>query len=159
MTRLEVVPLVGVGPVRLGMPRHAVHAVLGTVPHEFRKAGDRYPTDCIFDNGFQIFYDGAQPVVEYIELSRDSGFEAYFDSVNVFEVPADELVRRLAQITEFDPDDPELGTSYTFPKWELSLWRPFVPYGPRPFLRSPGNEEGRYFSTIGIGVAGYYSGR
>jgi hypothetical protein len=130
-----------------------VHAVLGTVPREFRKAKwARYPTDSIFGSGFQIFYGGEQAVVEYIELSRDSGFEALLDGVNVFEIPADELITRLVQITEFDPSDPELGTSYIFPKWELSLWRPFAP-------RSSEDEEGRYFSTIGIGVPGYYSRR
>ena len=144
--RFEVQPLVGVLPVRLGMSRGEVRAAMNVPPDEYRKgADDRHTTDA-FHGGFHVFYAGEQPSVEYIELSRDSGFDAVFDGVKVFDVPADDLVSQLTRLTAFDPTDPELGYSFVFPKWELALWRPVTLA-----------EEGRYFSTVGIGVRGYFS--
>jgi hypothetical protein len=143
--RFEVQPLVGVMPVRLGMLRSEVREVMRVPPHEYRKAPN-VPADA-FHGGFHVFYGGEEPSVEYIELSRDCGFDAVFDGTNVFDVPADDLVSQLTRLTPFDPNDPELGYSFVFPRWELALWRPVTL-----------DVEGRYFSTVGIGVRGYFSG-
>jgi hypothetical protein len=145
--KFEVQPLVGVLPVRLGMLRAEVRKAMTVPPEEYRKAADgRYTADA-FHGGFHVFYEGDEPAVEYIELSRDSGLEAILDGANVFAVPADDLVSQLTRHSPFDPNDPELGYSFVFPQLELALWRP-VPFAP----------EGRFFSTVGIGVRGYFSG-
>ncbi len=149
--RFEIVPLAGVGPVLLNMPRSEVPQLMGHLPKSIRKTpACAYATDAFHNSGFQVFYAGPEPVVEYIELSRGSGLEAFFDGVDVFALPAVELVERLSRRTPFDPSDPELGYSYVFPEWELALWRPCLPEGNN-------DDDGRFFSTVGIGVRGYFT--
>jgi hypothetical protein len=150
----EVIPHVGVGPVRLGMPRDQVRSLMPGPCRPFRKGPDAlHETDAFHESGFQVFYGGTAPVAEYIELSRDSGFRALYCGVDVFATPADELVSRVARDAAFDPDDPELGHAYVFPTLDLSLWRPVTPE------ETPDDPEGREFSTIGIGTRGYYGKR
>lgn len=154
--RFEIVPLVGVSPVRLGMSRDQVRSAMGVVPEEFQKtASSAYPTD-VFHDGFHVYYAGDEPIAEFIELSRDCGFEAFLDGIDVFGIPADELIVRLAQISAFDQDDPELGYSYVFPERELALWRPVFP-GEDGNEEDQEGDEGRYFATVGVGVQGYFS--
>lgn len=151
MREYQVVPKVGIGPVKLGMHRAEVHSLMGTPPVGFRKTEtERYETDAYHQNGFQVFYAGDEPRVEYIELSRDSGFVVYYKGIDVFGTKAEDIVNLIAQDAPFDQNDQELGYSYVFPALELCVWRPVVP-------ESEDDPDGRYFSTIGIGVAGYYS--
>lgn len=148
--RFDVEPLLGIGQARLGMSRDELRAAMKAVPITFQKGeGDRWGTDAFFENGFQVFYAGDEPRVEYIELSRHAGLSPFFDGIDVFATPAAELVMRLDQKCRYDRDDWELGYSYVFRNWELALWRPVVPEGPN-------DGEGRYFSTIGVGVRGYF---
>jgi hypothetical protein len=147
----DVTPHVGIGPVQLGMAREAVHGVMPGKYSSFRKApDDKYETDAFLDSGFQVFYGGDSPIVEYIELSRDCGFWALYKGIDVFGSPANEMVTFVCGDAPFDPANPEIGFSYIFPDLEMSLWRPYVP-------ESPDEEEGREFSTIGVDVKGYYS--
>ena len=57
---------------------------------------------------------------------------------------------KLTQKSNFDQYDPELGYSYVVHEWELALWRPVVP-------ENGDDNDGRYFSIIGIGRHGYFS--
>lgn len=148
----HIIPHVGVGPVVLGMRREEVLAKMGAPRHTFRKTpGSRHETDAFEEgHGFQVFYGGDHPTVEYVELSRDGGFVAHYDGLDVFAIEADELVRHISEHAPFDPSDSELGYSYVFPSLDLSLWRPVIP-------GSPDDPDGRKFSTIGVGIRGYYS--
>lgn len=148
MKALEVSPLVGVGSVKLGMSRDEVHAVMGAPPVSFKKVPtSRHPTEAWHQSGFQVFYGGIEPRVEFIELSANCGFEVRCLGQPVFQTPASKLVKQLATISPFDQSDRELGYSYVFPALELAVWR--------PVMEEP---EGKYFSTVGIGCAGYFSG-
>jgi hypothetical protein len=148
MKSFEVSPLVGVGSVKLGMAQAKVHAVMGQPLVSFKKVPtSRHPTDAWLQNGFQVFYGGSEPVVEFIELSRGCGFEAVCFEQRILSTPALAVVEQLKVITPFDPTNCELGYSYVFPEWELSLWRPDIE-----------EPEGRYFATVGIGCRGYFSG-
>jgi len=82
-------------------------------------------------------------------LVADGG-RAFIDGIDVFAIPASELVMRLDQKCRYDRGTDEY--SYIFHDWELALWRPAVP-------STPDDEEGRYFSTISIGIRGYFEGR
>jgi hypothetical protein len=149
----EVVPHVGIGPVRLGMSRDDVRRAMPGPCHPFLKGPDAsQETDTFHENGFQVFYSGTAPVAESIELSRDSGFRALYRGVDVFATPADVVVSHVARDAAFDPDHWELGYSYIFPALDLSLWRPVLP-------ESPEDTDGREFSTIGIGIVGYFGKR
>jgi hypothetical protein len=151
LVEYEVVPHEGIGPIVFGMSREQSRAAMGTTPETFRKSGhDATETDAYHHSAFQVFFD--KDIVEYIELSADESVTATYKGRNVFETKAQELVDLVSREAPYDPEDPELGYSYIFPKLELALWRPLKP-------ESEDDPEGRYFSTIGIGRQGYFSAR
>ncbi len=117
---------------------------------EFRKSfGINNPIDAYLQSSFQVFFDDSGRV-EYIELSRAKQLDAFYKGVNVFNTKADDLVSFIQKNADYDATSRELGYSYAFPTLELSVWRPTMP-------ESHEDEEGRYFSTIGIGTRGYFS--
>lgn len=147
MQTFAVQPLVGVGPVHLGTSRNEVRRILGPCSTSIRKSpSSREATDAWFANGFQVFYAGEMPAVEYIGLSAGVGFSAMLFGHDVFTTPASTVVSLVQEHAAFDATDPELGSSYIFPSIELSLWRPDCD-----------ELEGNFFATVGIGIRGYYS--
>jgi hypothetical protein len=133
------------------MSREDVRRLMPGAHASFRKGPNaEHETDAFFNGGFQIFYEGNPPTVEYIELVREFGFKARYQGADVFAMQAEELLAYVGKYAAFDPNDPELGYSYFFPELELSLWRPIMP-------ASPDDDEGQYFTSIGIGVRGYFS--
>ncbi len=149
MIHFEIHPLEGIGPIKLGMWRHEVHKVFDAPFHSFKKR-DNDLVDAFFNNTFQIFYDASGQYVDYIELSSNPEVAAIYKGKNVFTLYADELISLITHETSFDPDNPELGYSFIFPELELACWRPIIP-------ESSNDEEGKYFSTVGIGSKGYFS--
>ncbi len=146
MKTFVVDPLVGVGAIRLGASRASVIAVLGEPEESFVQTPDSHqPTDAWFDSGFQVFYEGDEPIVSFIELSRDCGFQATLFGTSVFSTKASQLVADIGRRASIDKNDPELGFSYTFPSLELAFWRP-----------DDNDDDEPYFSTVGIGVPGYF---
>ena len=146
----EVVPHVGIGPVRLGMTRAESRAALGQEAREFLKGpGDEVTTDAFHASSFQVFYDASERV-EYIELSKSPEVEPIVFGEKILQITADDAVELVQRHAAFDESNPELGYSYVFPALELALWRPVVP-------ESEDDEEGRTFSTVGVGVSGYFS--
>jgi hypothetical protein len=140
-------PLVGVGPVRLGARREAVLAAIGAPENSFCKVpGSRHQTDAWFQNGLQVFYEGDQPTVAFIELTSSPYFEAVLLGISVFTTKVPLVISEIRRCAKLDEADPELGYAYTFPSLELALWRP-----------DDDDAETPYFSTVGIGVCGYYS--
>lgn len=136
--------------MRLGMSRDEVRQVMSEAAKPFRKSPtSRHETDAFHEGAFQVFYDGDQPMVEYIELSRGSAVRALYRDLDVFATPADEVVAYISRESEFDQNDPEIPYSYLFRGLQLSLWRRTIP-------ESDTDTDGRYFSTIGIGKKGYY---
>jgi hypothetical protein len=140
-------PLNGVDPVRLGMSRNAVHAAFGAPTATFHKTpNSRYPTDVWFGSDFQVFYEGDEPTVAYIELSNGLNLEAVLFGLQVFTTTVPVLIGEIGRRAELDAADPELGHSYMFPSLELGFWRP-----------DNDNEDSPYFATVGLGRVGYYS--
>jgi hypothetical protein len=151
MKTFDVLPGEGVGPVRLGMHRDEVRRAMPEAPKSFWKWGAEsggYETDAYHRSGFQVYYKGDVPRVEFIELSRECGFDAIYRGRDVFDTEAEDLVEFIAQDAPFDDRHQELGYSFIFPRLELSLWRPVLPEV---------DPKGRFFSTIGVGVEGYFS--
>ena len=118
---------------------------MGVEPETFLKGADSERlTDAYHDSAFQVFFD-ADDRVEYVELSSDRAFGVLFADARVFSTPARALVQLLEQHAPYDPDEWELGYTYTFPRLELALWRP--------------DKSQRNFSTVGVGRPGYFSER
>ena len=147
----EVIPKIGIGPVRLNMTREEVRRVMAEKPFPFYKTrNSRYETDAFHRNSFQVFYDDDKPHVDYIELSGNEAYTVLYSGMDVFGTEADELVALISQHAALDENNEELCYSYVFPELELSVWRSIIP-------ESSDDEDGQYFSTIGIGRVGYYS--
>ena len=142
----EVKPLEGIGEVKLGMDRQKVRSLMGENPET---SGVRDHVDNYHNGGFQVFFDDNDKV-EFIELLRESGFSATAKGMDLFTNSAKEVLAMVARYSDYNQDDLEVGYSYVFHDLELSLWRPNVP-------ETDEDEDGKYFSTVGIGVSGYYS--
>jgi hypothetical protein len=148
MTSYSVQPFVGVGPVRLGMSRAEVHSTFAQAPKAFRKGPCTGPaTDAFHNSAFQVFYDKQSDTAEYIELSRNADFRAFYREMDVFATPADEVAAFISRDASYDKSEREFPYSYIFRELQLSLWRPVLPED---------DESGRFFSTIGVGRKGYY---
>jgi hypothetical protein len=144
MTPYAVLPLIGIGPVRLEMTREESRRAMGRPPEPLRESTeDAELTDAYFDAAFQVFFDDRDRV-EYIEVSGPGpDIAALVLGKDAHRTEAAELVKRIVKEAAYDPEDPELGVSYLFPTLELSLWRP--------------NAEEPCFATIGIARHGYFS--
>ena len=148
--RFDITPLVGVGPVLLGVRRADVRNVMSEPLREFFKGtGARHATDAFHNSAFQVHYSGDLPIVEFIELCRGGEIEACFDGIDLFALDATTVVARVTEQHAFDERDPELGYAYVFPDLELALWRPHIP--------DDESDDGRFFSTVGIGRRGYFT--
>lgn len=138
---LEIIPEVGVPPVRLTMSEQEVRSALGDPDPEY--PGVWY----YFENCFQINFEAGK--VNFIELSWcDAQFDVQYRGVSVFHTPAEELVRIISgEEAAADIDAFE----FTSHELDLGLWRPVVPsmYSPE----DPDDEyrKGVYWQTIGIG--------
>jgi hypothetical protein len=149
MRAYEIVPSVGIGPVRLGSSREEVRAAMGTDPYICRRFNaDEHHWH---QSSFQVHYDERSQTVEFIEVAQSDEFVALYKGVDVHRTKADELVAHVSADAAYDPDNWELGYSYVFRALELSLWRPIVP-------DSPEESEGRFFEAVGLGIYGYFSG-
>ena len=149
MKDYNVQPLVGIGPVRLGMSRDEVHFAMHARETPFRKGATVTPlTDAFHQSAFQVFYARHAPIVEYIELSRDADFRVLYRGLDVFATLADEIAAFIARDASYNREGREFPYSYIFHELQLSLWRPVLPKD---------DESGRFFSTIGIGRKGYYN--
>ena len=142
--KFEVQPKLGIGPVKLGMDRTSAIASMGLEPDSFMKTPmSEHPTDSFYEAGFQIFYAGEVPKVESIELSRGCGFEATLSGHNVLDLPVSEALVKIENVTGLKPETEDEGYSYEIASLGLWLWRQ---------SNEPNDEEGIYFSTIGIGA-------
>ena len=134
------------------MSRDEVLRAMPEPSDPFRKSEmARHEADSFHQNAFQVFYDGDQPTVEYIELWRGSPVRAFYRDLDVFATPADEVVASVSRDSAFDTANSEIPYSYLFRGLQLSLWRPVIP-------ESDTDTRGRFFTTIGMGRRGYYDG-
>jgi hypothetical protein len=85
-------------------------------------------------------------MVAFIELSNGKDFETILFGLPVFVTAAPVLIREVGHRAKLDESDSELGYSYVFPSLNLAFWRP-----------DNDDKEAPYFSTVGIGVSGYFS--
>lgn len=141
--KFEVQPKIGIGPVKLGMARTSAITSMGLEPDSFMKTPmSQHPTDSFYEAGFQIFYEGEAPKVESIELSRGCGFEATLSGENILELQVSEALSKIESATGHKPATEDEGYTYEVPSLGLWLWRQ---------SNEPNDEEGLYFSTIGVG--------
>jgi hypothetical protein len=147
MRLFEVKPLIGVAPITLGMSREASRQAMAQPFRTFQKVeGGGDWVDAYFENSFQVFFS-RQNTVEFIELSSHAEASVTLMGLDVFSTDAESLLSALAQASTLLSDDN--GYSYVDPALSLGLWRPVLP--------DADDDSGRLFSTVGIGIHGYYA--
>ncbi len=142
MNEYEIIPNVGVGPIKLGMTREEVEM-------NFGQPEDKQENRHWFNDGFAIdFNDNGK--VEFIELAKSQRFKGIFKGKCLHDLPAEEAVSVVYQYDSYNENDPDLGYSYVFLKLQLSLWRGTI---------TESNEDGggRFFEAVSIAEDGYFT--
>jgi hypothetical protein len=142
MKQFEIVPNVGIGPIKLGMTMADVRSTFG--PPESATAHRLQYFGCFFvdldDNG----------KVEFIEVAKTDAFVATYLGHDLHRMEAKNAVDFVVTHAPLDDSHPEHGHSYIFPQLQMSLWRSTMP-------DSDEDLDGRYFEAVGIGRADYFS--
>ncbi|OLZ62782.1 hypothetical protein AV521_40895 [Streptomyces sp. IMTB 2501] len=148
----DLSPPIGVGPLRIGMTRQSANAALDSFRDLSAVSESDRPGQRIFrPSGLMISIHCMRDMLEAIELGRPSAQtdRVIFRGLDVFAIPARELVQRMGEYTsiEADPDDP---ASLVVSDLLLSFWRPFTADD------EPEEEQGYYFSSVLLARPGYY---
>ncbi|KPV56344.1 hypothetical protein QJ48_28320 [Paenibacillus sp. A3] len=164
MEKLTIEPGQGIGLIKLGMNKLAVEKALQdyTASYHGINYGDNY-----FADAFRIEYD-LEEKVKFVEIpwTLKNVFTCTCSDIDVFNTKAEELIKKLDNISPYDRQHQELGYTYVFPQWGLSLWRS------RKFEEddmqtdwfknlSPENQEDElrfmYFESVSIWSESYYT--
>ncbi|MFJ7969702.1 hypothetical protein [Streptomyces sp. NPDC096324] len=148
----NLAPPNGVGPLQIGMTRESANAALDSLRDLSTVSESDRPGQHVFrPSGLMISIHCTRDVLEAIELGRPSTQtdRVVFRGMDVFAIPARELVQRMGEYTsiEADPDD---RASFVASDLLLSFWRPFAADD------EPGEEQGYYFSSVLLARPGYY---
>ncbi|MET4644635.1 hypothetical protein ABID95_004384 [Streptomyces atratus] len=148
----DLAPPTGVGPLRIGMTRHAANTALDALRDLAALSESDQPGQHVFrPSGLMISIHCMRDRLEAIELARPSAQtdRVLFQGVDVFALFAREVVRRVGEYTsvEADPDD---AGSFIAQDLLLSFWRPFAADD------EPAEEQGYYFSSVLVAQPGYY---
>ncbi|MGW6918338.1 hypothetical protein ACWGB8_31670 [Kitasatospora sp. NPDC054939] len=145
-------PPIGVGPLRIGMTRHAAGSALDSCRDLSAIAdGDRPGRDILRPSGLTIGIHCEHDTLRAVELGRPStgADRVLFRGVDVFAFPAVEVVRRVGEHTTVEEDPYDRG-SFIAPDLLLSLWRPYAADD------RPDADLGYYFSSVLVARPGYY---
>jgi hypothetical protein len=148
----DLAPPNGVGPLRIGMDRQSANAALDSLRDLSAVSQSDRPGQHVFrPSGLMISIHCTRDRLEAIELGRPSAptDRVIFRGLDVFAIPARELVKRMGEYTsvEADPDDP---ASFVASDLLLSFWRPFAADD------EPKEDQGYYFSSVLLARPGYY---
>ncbi|MGC5561994.1 hypothetical protein ACPYPG_03990, partial [Streptomyces sp. FR-108] len=148
------VPPTGIGSLRIGMSREAANSALDSL-RDVRElaAADRAGQHIFRLSGLMISIECVRDRLESVELGRPSAplDVVRFRGIDVFGLPAREVVSRMAKITAIEPDD-EDPASFVARDLLLGFWRPFEADD------EPEDEQGHYFSSVLLARPGYYDG-
>lgn len=140
------------GPLRVGMSfdeaEQALRLIAGYQPP---RPGDRpNPGFAHYDSELSISVsrdrNGSVDAVEVYRPSRD--VVVLFRDIPIFNLPAEEVIERLSDITPIEVEDGGLRALAT--DLLLSLWRSVLPEGVE-------DEDGRYFEAVLVAAPGFYS--
>ncbi|ONI91325.1 hypothetical protein ALI22I_09515 [Saccharothrix sp. ALI-22-I] len=148
---LVIDPPRAVGPLRIGMPFDEAVELLRSLDgyrspspgHKSSPGFAHYESELTISLGPDR--DGRVKAVDLYRPERD--VTVLFGDIAVFDTPADEVIRRLSDITRLEVEGD--GTHVVAPDLLLALARPF---------RSDSAEEheGWYFESVLVAAPGYY---
>jgi len=151
--QLFIDPPRAAGPIALGMPADAAMAALRTVEGYLKREAGIPPNPAFahYSSGLSIsICPGAGGLVDAVEIYRPSrDVTVLFGDIPVFDLPADEVIRRLKAVTTIDIQDE--GLTVVAPALLLAFGRSIAP-------EDPADPDGRYFESVLVAAPGYYNG-
>ncbi len=148
-TRFDIVPHVGIGPVRLGMSRAEVEAALAGVPQALpgHTKGSSATIECYVQASLQIEFE-ADGTASFVEVSSHPAMLCLYKDQDVFDSPAPQLFALFAADDALGPHvyDP---LEYVFPQLIVSLWEADEQYDRRC------NQSRPMYATVGVGDERY----
>ena len=145
MQKLEIMPKIGVGPIRIAMSRAEVREHLGAPEGDGNEEREWYLEDLAID-----FNSSGE--VEFIEIAESDNYKAILNSKCLLDLDAEAAIAHVQAIAPFDENAPEFGYTYVFPELQISLWRPVIP----DEEQDPDDPTGRRFESVGVGGDGYF---
>ncbi|TLU66923.1 hypothetical protein FE810_05300 [Thalassotalea litorea] len=135
-----ITPLIGIGPIKLGMLRDEIKEVLNDFFDSTRGDIDYY-----FNGNLQVEFDESR--ASFIGIAFDNSYTVFFEGVNVFDIDAVELFSLIASKESdrhrFNPSE------YVFPEQILSLWDADEQYD---YI---GSHQRVVWAQIGLGSSSY----
>jgi len=148
----DLAPPTGVGPLRIGMTRYAANTALDSLRDLSAVSQSDRPGQHVFrPSGLMISIHCMRDMLAAIELARPSSQtdRVLFQGVDVFALPAREVVQRMGEFTSIQ-EDPDDDASFVAPDLLLGFWRPFEADD------EPEEEQGYHFSSVLLARPGYY---
>src|SRR5215218_7954230 len=118
--QFEIVPHIGIGPVRLGMSQAEVDAVLAPLPGALPAISKSKEVRCYFQASLQIDF-GESGTAQFIGVSSNADLLCLYDGRDVFDLAAPELFALIAshERTQTHTYSP---LEYTFPDQVVTLY-------------------------------------
>jgi len=114
----QIIPHVGIGPIRLGASRADARISLAIAGFPLKLA--RGKVDFFCDSSIQVEYDDSDSI-QFIGISCDPSYRLTYEGVNVFDITAPELFARVAS-QDGSGDHKYRDTEYLFPNQMVTLW-------------------------------------
>ncbi len=141
MQIFEILPNIGMGPIKLGMSKSEVQAELGNSGAESLAVVFRY-----FNNNFQVAFD-SRDKVEFIGLSLTDSVRGVFNGSELLRLTAEEAIKI---VSGFDSaEELENGCTFAFQNLNMSLWRDY----------KSDSEKTDNFLEISLGVKDYFKAK
>ena len=137
----EVIPHMGIGPVKLGMSREEVKEALGVKNY----SGSNGEIDYYFKNSFQIEFESNK--ADFIGVSYHPDYTVTYQGMNVFDTEAKKLFEFIA--TSENENHKYEPIEYLFPTQILTLWDADEQYD------HIGLESRLIWAQIGVGTQCY----
>ena len=139
----EVLPGIGIGPVKLGMNRAEVIEALGENNH----SDSSDTSENFYKYSFQVEF--TNEIVSFIGVSQDPSYQLTYKDKNVFDVEANDLFDLISNDESKKHDYTE--SEYVFPDQIISLWDADEQYD------RLGGEQRKIWAQIGMGSQVYLS--
>ena len=167
MVTFEIIPGIGIGPIKFGFTKEQVNRALGMEPvNELLRSsknnderGFYYP-----DGILMVSYSDKDSTIDFIEITNSAQIKLIYKGIDLFPIEMDNLAVLISKETPFDEDNQFSGYSYVFPALELALWREATPndfigddeYQDEDWFKED-FEKSKYCTMICLRVKGYYS--
>lgn len=147
---VELIPNIGMDSIRFGMAREEVRKIMneqyGTKEYEVTENGQ---SECYFEHTLRFSFE-ANDTLSFIETSSPPPIYVTLLGIKTWEIPEDELLKKICEHDEMKPEISERGYNPIFEKTHITLYDLDEQY------HHIGNQDVLKWGCIGIGDERYY---